>query len=201
MLSISGAIFRLSWFISNSYSKSEIARSPLTMALAPCSRAKSTSRLSKGFTCTCGYSVSCSSMNETRSSASKIVFCLRTGWLTTPTTTLSNTFAARPMMSRWPIVIGSYDPGHTAVPPLRSGAMDRDARVAVVALDQERERQLERVALVRFGHDSGVFCGERRQALRERPGQPGRRIIWSVAQHQVERALRAGQEAQDVLLR
>ena len=29
MLSISGAIFRFSWFISNSYSKSEIARKSL----------------------------------------------------------------------------------------------------------------------------------------------------------------------------
>src|SRR5215213_7518296 len=190
MLSISGAIFRLSWFISNSYSKSEIARSPLTMALAPCSRAKSTSRLSKGFTCTCGYSVSCSSMNETRSSAVKIVFCLRTGWLTTPTTTLSNTFAARPMMSRWPIVIGSYDPGQTAVPPLRSAPMDRDPGVAVRALDEEREGEHERVALVGFGHDSGVFCTESRQAVGQRACHSGRRIIWRVAEHEVERSIR-----------
>ena len=34
-LSISGASLRLSWFISNSYSKSEIARRPLTIAVAP----------------------------------------------------------------------------------------------------------------------------------------------------------------------
>jgi hypothetical protein len=87
-------------------------------------------------------------MNETRSSALNSVSFLRTGWFTTPTTTLSNTLAARPMMSRWPIVIGSYDPGQTAVPPLRSAAMDGYASVAVDPLDDERERQFERVALV-----------------------------------------------------
>ena len=32
---MSGAWRRLSWFISSSYSKSEIARRPLTIALAP----------------------------------------------------------------------------------------------------------------------------------------------------------------------
>ena len=35
MLSIPGSSLRLSWAISNSYSKSEIARRPLTIALAP----------------------------------------------------------------------------------------------------------------------------------------------------------------------
>ena len=54
MLSMSGAILRFSWFISNSYSKSEIARRPFTIAFAPCSRAKSTTSVSKGFTCTLG---------------------------------------------------------------------------------------------------------------------------------------------------
>src|SRR3954451_21769170 len=198
MLSISGAILRLSWFISNSYSKSEIARSPLTIALAPCSRAKSTSRLSKGFTCTCGYSDTCSWMNAVRSSALNNVFCLRTGWLTTPTITLSNTLAARPMISRCPIVTGSYDPGQTAVPQLRSALMDRDAGIAVAALHDQRERQLERVALVRFGHDACVFCGEPGQPLGERSGQTGRNIIWRVAEHEVEAALRAPQPAHRV---
>ena len=107
MLSMSGAIFRLSWFISNSYSKSEIARSPLTIALAPCSRANSTTRVSKGFTCTLAISATSAWMNATRSSAVKRVFCLRTGWLTTATITLSNTSEARRMMSRWPNVTGS----------------------------------------------------------------------------------------------
>ena len=80
MLSMSGAILRLSWFISNSYSKSEIARSPLTIGLAPFSRAKSTSRLSKGFTCTLPSFATSASMNATRSSAVNTVFFLRTGW-------------------------------------------------------------------------------------------------------------------------
>ena len=50
--SISGASLRLSWFISNSYSKSEMARRPLTTAVAPFSCAKSTSRLEKTWTST-----------------------------------------------------------------------------------------------------------------------------------------------------
>src|SRR5215213_9911774 len=162
MLSMSGAIFRLSWFISNSYSKSEIARNPLTIALAPCSRAKSTSRVSKAFTCTCGYSVSCSSMNDTRSAALNRVCCFRTGRFTTPTTTLSNTLAARPMMSRWPKVTGSYEPGQTAVPALRLADMDCDPRVAISSLGEELERKLERHALVGFGHDAGALCEQRR---------------------------------------
>src|SRR5829696_8395059 len=107
MLSMSGAIFRFSWFISNSYSKSEIARNPLTIAFAPCSRAKSTRRVSKGFTCTLPYSASADSINATRSSALNTVLPLRTAWFTTPTMTLSNTFATRVMMSMWPNVTGS----------------------------------------------------------------------------------------------
>ena len=47
MLSIPGSSLRFSCAISNSYSKSEIARSPLTIALASLSRANSTSRLAK----------------------------------------------------------------------------------------------------------------------------------------------------------
>ena len=106
MLSMSGASFRLSWFISNSYSKSEIARSPL-IAVAPCSRANSTSRLEKTSTSTLARSAVASLMKLCRSSAVKSVFCLRTGWLTTPTTTLSKTREARVMMSMWPLVTGS----------------------------------------------------------------------------------------------
>src|SRR5215204_2369021 len=39
---------RLSWFISNSYSKSEMARNPLTITMAPISLAKSTTSVSNG---------------------------------------------------------------------------------------------------------------------------------------------------------
>ena len=105
--SISGASLRLSWFISNSYSKSEIARSPLTTAVAPCSRANSTSRLAMISTSTLPRSAVASSMNALRSSAVNSVFSLRTGLLTTPTTTLSKTLAVRVIMSRCPLVTGS----------------------------------------------------------------------------------------------
>src|SRR5207302_11166850 len=50
--SISGACMRLSWLSSSSYSKSEIARSPLTIAIAPRSRANATSRMLNGSTTT-----------------------------------------------------------------------------------------------------------------------------------------------------
>ena len=107
MLSMSGAILRLSWFISNSYSKSEIARSPFTIAFAPCSRAKSTTRYQRVLPAHWRISAVAAWMNSTRSSAVKSVFCLRTGWFTTATITWSNTSAARRMMSRWPSVTGS----------------------------------------------------------------------------------------------
>src|SRR3954454_4047690 len=112
--SMSGAILRFSWFISNSYSKSEMARRPFTIAFAPFSRAKSTIRLENGLTSTLPRFSTSASMNSTRSSAVNSVFCLRTGWFTTATITLSNTSAARLMMSRWPSVTGSYEPGSTA---------------------------------------------------------------------------------------
>ena len=41
-VSISGASWRLRWFIWNSHSKSEITRSPFTIVLESCLRAKST---------------------------------------------------------------------------------------------------------------------------------------------------------------
>src|SRR5215216_1148495 len=198
MLSMSGAIFRLSWFISNSYSKSEIARNPLTIALAPCSRAKSTRRVSKGFTCTFpSFSVS-ARMNAARSWALKRGSFLRTGWSTTPTTTLSNTAEVRPMMSRWPFVTGSYEPGQTAVPPFLSATMDRDAGVAVEALAREREREQQGRPLVGFGHDAGIFGQESRQELRERLRQAGGGIIRGVDQDEVVWTVGGAQEAERV---
>ena len=50
---------------------------PLTIALAPLSRANSTSRVAKIFTSTLGRSAVASSMKPRRSSALKSVFCLR----------------------------------------------------------------------------------------------------------------------------
>jgi hypothetical protein len=70
-------------------------------------RAKSTSSVSKTSISTfASFSVACR-RKACRSWAVKRVFCLRTGWFTTPTTTRSNTRAARAMMSMWPFVTGS----------------------------------------------------------------------------------------------
>ena len=54
-----------------------------------------------------------------RSSMVNIVALWR-GWRTTPTTTSSNSRAARRMMSRWPSVTGSYVPGQIAMLVLRA---------------------------------------------------------------------------------
>ena len=77
------------------------------IALAPFSLANSTSRLDMTLTSTFSRSAVASSMNALRSSAVNSVFCLRTGWLTTPTITRSNTREVRVMMSTWPLVTGS----------------------------------------------------------------------------------------------
>src|SRR3954468_15981087 len=171
MLSISGAILRFSWFISNSYSKSEIARKPFTIALAPCLRANSTTSVSNVFTCTLGRSAISASMNPMRSSASNSVFCLRTGWFTTATITLSNTPEQRRITSRWPNVTGSYEPGHIAIPLPLSATVNGDARVAVDALVDLGQGEGERVALVGFGHGEGAVGQQWRQQL----GEPLRR--------------------------
>src|SRR3954451_15622342 len=197
---MSGAIFRLSWFISNSYSKSEMARSPFTIAFAPFARAKSTIRLENGSTVTLGRFCTSASMNSTRSSALNSVFCLRTGWATTATMTLSNTSATRRMMSRWPSVTGSYDPGQTATPPLRSAAtVDGDPGVAVDALVHERQCQLERRALVRFGHGEGGLVENGGEQLGELFPQTGGGTIRRVGEHEVVRAHVAGEVGQRVL--
>jgi hypothetical protein len=71
----------------------------LTTAVAPLSRANSTSRLEKISTSTSPMSAVASRMNCRRSSALNSVFDLRTGWLTMPTMTRSKTRAALVMMS------------------------------------------------------------------------------------------------------
>ena len=53
---MSGARCRLSWFIWNSHSKSEMTRSPLTIAFASQRRAKSTTSSAKTSTSTFGRS-------------------------------------------------------------------------------------------------------------------------------------------------
>ena len=100
------------------------------------------------------------STNATRSSALNSVLPLRTGRLTTATITLSNIAEAREITSRWPKVTGSYEPGQTAM--RLSGAMDSDQCVAVTALIEQRQFQVQRGASVALGDDSGVRCEHRR---------------------------------------
>src|SRR4051812_4554413 len=143
---MSAASLRLSWFISNSYSKSEIALSPLSSAPAPCLRAKSTRSVSNTSTSTfSSFSVACR-RNSLRSAAVNRVVGLRTGWFTTPTTTRSNTRAARWMMSTWPYVTGSYEPGQTATGPSALFiAVYGDSDIAVSPLPQQGQIDLQRV--------------------------------------------------------
>src|SRR3954453_8188088 len=186
MLSTSGAIFRFSWFISSSYSKSEIARSPLTIAFAPFPRANSTIRLLNGLIATFGTWLSSASRNSIRSSVEKRVFALRTGRLTTGAIPSSKIPPVREMMSKWPFVIGSYEPGQTAF-PLKSGdTVELDAGVAVVAHALERQRQLARGSLGGLGDDAGVLVHHSGKPLGERQGQTLRRTIWGVQEGKIE---------------
>src|SRR5436853_328997 len=173
---MSGAWRRLSWFISSSYSKSEIARSPLTIAIAPRSRANSTSSVLKGCTTILPNSCVACSKNPIRSSVENIVLPFRQGKFTTQTTTWSYIDEARLITSRWPYVTGSNVPGHTAM-RLSGGFMggvancsgqrgkrlpdrakvDADQRVAVAALVQASQLlELQRSPPVALGHDSRV---------------------------------------------
>ena len=62
---------------------------------------------------------------------------------------------ARAITSRCPLVIGSYEPGQTAM--RGSGAMlvDADQGVAVATLAGDRQIEIERRAAVALGHDAG----------------------------------------------
>src|SRR3984885_2208470 len=161
MDSMSGACLRLSWFISSSYSKSEIARSPLTIAVAPRSRAKSTSSVLNGSTEMLGNVLVALRRNATRSSALNRVAPLRHGKLTTATTTSSNIPEARLITSRCPNVTGSKVPGQRAVRLV--GGMDLNQGVAIAALVEQGQVETERLTPVGLGHDA--CCGS------ERPGQ------------------------------
>src|SRR5947209_1869522 len=153
---MSGAWRWLSWFISSSYSKSEIARSPFTIAIAPSACANSTRRVLKVRTDTLPMGRVAFSMNATRSSALNIVAPLRQGWLTTPTIRESYMFEPRPMTSRWPFVTGSNVPGHIAT-RLSGGAMeDQNQGVSVTAAVQPRQVEFERLPPVALGDDAGT---------------------------------------------
>src|SRR5919107_221825 len=145
---MSGACIRLSWFISISYSKSEIARRPFTIARAPTCWANSTTRTSNAAERTLPIGLVASSMKLSRSSVENSVPPLRTGWLTIATTTSSNIAAARLMTSRCPFVIGSYDPGQTAMRGSGVMGVDADERVAVAAFVRQGQVERERIAAV-----------------------------------------------------
>jgi hypothetical protein len=103
----SGACLRLSWFISISYSKSEIRAQPLDDRPRPDpggELADQDVERRRPDVRDAGRRL----VDEAqRSSVENSVLPLRTGWLTIATTTSSNSSAARAMTSRWPFVIGS----------------------------------------------------------------------------------------------
>src|SRR3954470_15778592 len=131
-----------------------MARSPLTIARAPTWWANSTISTSNESERTFSRCAIASSMKLSRSSVLNSVPPLRTGWLTIATTTSSNRAALRAITSRWPFVIGSYEPGQTAMRGSGVTGVDADQRVAVAAFVRDGEDELERSAAVALGHDA-----------------------------------------------
>src|SRR5690349_10218816 len=112
-----------------------------------------------------------SSMKLSRSSVENSVPPLRTGWLTIATTTSSNIAAARLITSRCPFVIGSYEPGQTAMRGSGVMGVDADERVAVAAFVRDREEQLERGAAVALRHHAAAGRKQRPERRGELPPQ------------------------------
>src|SRR5919112_890683 len=168
---MSGACIRLSWFISISYSKSEIARRPFTIARAPTCWANSTTRTSNEADRTLPIGLVASSMKLSRSAVENSVPPLRTGWLTIATTTSSNIAAARLITSRCPLVIGSYEPGQTAMRGSGVMGMNADERVAVAAFVRERQEELERGAAVALRHHAAAGREQRLERRGKLPPQ------------------------------
>src|SRR5215213_3180951 len=180
---MSEASWRLSWFISSSYSKSEIARSPFTIDMAPFSRAKSTISLSKVSTRTLGRWLVASVMKPHRSSALNSVLLLRTEALTTATMNSSNIGAARLMTSTWPCVIGSYEPGQTAM--RLSGAMDADEGVAVPAFVFERQIDPQRRPAVALCDDGRPRCQHGREGRRQGVSEGRIQPVWRIEEDEI----------------
>src|SRR3954453_11623312 len=168
---MSGACIRLSWFISISYSKSEIARRPFTIARAPTRCANSTMSTSNDAERTLPIGAVASSMKPSRSSVENSVLPLRTGWLTIATTTSSNMAEARLMTSRWPFVIGSYDPGQTAMRGSGVMGVDADQRVAVAAFVGEGQLERQRGPAVALRHHATTGREKRPERRGELPPQ------------------------------
>ena len=72
---------------------------------------------------------------------------------------------ARAITSRCPNVTGSNVPGQIAY--RLSGAIDSDQGVAVAALVEQRQIELDRGSPVALGDDAGAGCEHRRQRRRE----------------------------------
>src|SRR5262249_18224160 len=99
----------------------------------------STTSLSNGTARTLPRCCVACSMNAIRSSASNSERLLRTDALTTAMMSSSNIVEAREMMSMWPLVTGSYEPGQTA--RRGSGAIDANEGVAVAAFVVEGQAE------------------------------------------------------------
>src|SRR5207248_9873879 len=82
-----------------------------------------------------------------------------------------------------------------------ASTVEGDARVAVSALARQRDGEIERCALVGFGHDEGGFGKDPRQELGQPFTELGGGIIWGVEEYEVvQRALVAPEERQRVAL-
>src|SRR3954451_1316604 len=182
---MSGACIRFSWFISISYSKSEIARRPFTIARAPTRSANSTMSTSNDAERTFGRGSVPSSMKLSGCSAGTSVPPLRTGWFTIATTTSSNSTAARLITSRWPFVIGSYEPGQTAMRGSGGMAVDADERVAVAAFVRQGQGELERGAAVALGHHPSAAGQQRLERRGELSPQPRSAPVGGIEEDQI----------------
>src|SRR5437868_14830051 len=160
-----------------------MARRPLTIAIAPRSRANSTNKVLNVSTVMFGRSLVALRTKLTRSSAVNSVLPLRHGRLTTPTITSSNIAEARPITSRWPWVMGSKVPGQIAM--RLSGVMNADQSVAVAALVAQRQFQLQRRPPIALGNDARARCQHGRQRLRKRTAEVGGGSIWGIEEDQI----------------
>ena len=134
-----------------------------------------------------------SSMNAFRSSAVNSVFSLRTGLLTTPTTTLSNTFAARadhvevPVGDRVVAAGADRDAGPLLAhhPPRR----DANQRVAVGALDQQRHGEVQGtiggVSTITLPRPASTRRMSGSRSCRKAVGE----FIGRIAEHEIEGSL------------
>ena len=185
--SMSGACMRLSWFISNSYSKSEIARRPLTIALRADSRAKSTTSESNGSARTLSR---CARRLLDEGEALLDVeqrLALAHGRLTTATTTSSKMLGGARDHVEVAVgdrVVGAGADGDAVVGVMRRGCGSGCRRSGVRATSGSGE--VERRAAVALGDDAAAPAPARGAATREssRPS-PGALPVRRVEEDQI----------------